>query len=231
MNKVDRLPHVDVARDHNPVDRRADDRVLEIQLRLPQGRLVLADLRGGGLELGLDDLELGFGRGDGRGLGVLLGLGGLVLGDGGVVGDLGGILVHLRDQLLLPQLALAQEVAAAVNHGYLRLGRLGARRRQGGPGVLQVRAGLLHHGLLVEHLGARGVDLGLGLIDLGLEDVRVDASDDLPLLHLRVEVGVELPDVPRHLRADLHRDHGVERAGSRDGGDEGAAGDGGRPER
>ena len=205
--------------------------MLEVELRLPQRGLALTHLRPRGVELGLGDLELGFGRADGGGLGGLLGLGGLVLGDGRVVGHLGGVLVRLSDQLLLPQLALAQEVAATVHHGHLRLGRLGARRGEGGAGVFQVRPRLLHHRALVEHLGPRGLDLGLGLVDLGLEDVRVDARDDLPLLHLRVEVGMELPDVPRHLRADLHRDHGVERAGGRDGGDEGAAGDGGGPER
>ena len=60
----------------------------------------------------------------------------------------------------------------------LRLGQRGA-------GVLDVGAGLLDLRLLVEHGGVGGLEVGLRLVDLGLEDLGIDPGDDLALLHDR----------------------------------------------
>src|SRR5262249_36599924 len=77
--------------------------------------------------------------------------------------------------------------------------------------------------LLVEHGRLGRLEIGLGLIDLGQEDVRVDPRNDLVLLHDRVEVDQEILDLTGHLTTDLHRDDGVEIAHSRDGRGKGAA--------
>src|SRR6185312_1787843 len=69
------------------------------------------------------------------------------------------------------------------------------------------------------------------LVDLRLEDLRVDAGDDLVLLHLGVEVGVELLDLTGDLGADLDRDHRVQGAGGGDCRRDGAACDGGGAKR
>ena len=82
-------------------------------------------------------------------------------------------------------------------HRDLRLGGLGPGDGQRGAGIAEVGPGSLDGGLLVEHGGLRGVDLRLGLVDLGLEDLGVDAGDDLVLLDLGVEVGEELLDLAR----------------------------------
>ena len=109
------------------------------------------------------------------------------------------------------------QIALGVHHGDLRLRRLrlalGVRRA----GVLDVCAGTLDLGLLVEDRGLGGSEVGLRLVDLRLEDVGVDARDDLALLHDRVEVDEELFDLPRNLAADLDGDDRVEVAGRRDG--------------
>src|SRR5439155_15413256 len=77
--------------------------------------------------------------------------------------------------------------------------------------------------------GLGGIDVGLGLGDLGLEDLGVDAGDDLVLLHDRVEVGEQLLDLAGDLAADLHEDHRVEVAGGRHGRGQGSALDPGGP--
>src|SRR5262249_8081074 len=53
--------------------------------------------------------------------------------------------------------------------------------------------------------------------------------DDLVLLHHRVEVGVEVLDLPGDLAAHLHRGDGVQVAGGGDGGGEGTSLDLGGP--
>src|SRR5258705_455514 len=115
---------------------------------------------------------------------------------------------------------LAAEVALAVHHRHLRLERLGVGRREGGARALLIGPRLFDDRLLVEDHGLRPVELGLGLVDLRLEEIGVDAGDDLPLAHRGVEVDEHLLDLPRDLRADLHGDDGVESAGGRDGGGE-----------
>src|SRR5207247_1806933 len=95
--------------------------------------------------------------------------------------------------------------------------------------VLDVCAGTLDLGLLVEDRGLGGSEVGLRLVDLRLEDVGVDARDDLALLHDRVEVDEELFDLPRNLAADLDGDDRVEVAGRRDGSGEGTTLDARQP--
>jgi hypothetical protein len=78
--------------------------------------------------------------------------------------------------------------------------------------------------------GALGVGLqlgngGLGLVDLCLEERRVEHGDDLPTPHLRVEVGRERPDGAGDLRAHLDRRDRLNGAGRIDAIDDRAAAD------
>ena len=132
--------------------------------------------------------------------------------------------------LLGEQLRLAVEIALGVDDRDLGLGRLGLRLGIGGARVLDVGAGPLDLRLLIQHRGLGRLDVGLRLIDLGREDVRVDPRDDLVLLHDRVEVDQEVFDLAGNLAPDLHRDDRVEIAGGRDRGGEGTALDADRPE-
>ena len=70
---------------------------------------------------------------------------------------------------------------------------------------------------------AKPLEVGLGanqvrasLLDLRLEEGRIEARQHLPLAHQRVEIGVQLLDGARHLRADLNRRDGLQRAGRAD---------------
>src|SRR5207237_4308001 len=63
------------------------------------------------------------------------------------------------------------------------------------------------------------------LLELRLEERRIEPRDNRSLLHDRVEIGAEPGDVPRHLAADLHRRHRLERAGRADRVDDVAARD------
>ena len=60
-------------------------------------------------------------------------------------------------------------------------------------------------------------------LDLRLENRGVEPGDDLPLLHDRVEVGVELLDDARHLGADRDGGDRLQRAGGADPVDDVAA--------
>ena len=182
-------------------------------------------------ELGLGDLEGRLGRAHAGLLRLLLRLVRVVLGQRGVVHRLRGILVRLGDEPLDAQVALPPQVALGIDDRHLPLGGLGAGDGLGRARVAEVGPGALHGGLLVEHRGLRGIDLRFRLVDLGLEDLRVDAGDDLALLDLGVEVGVELLDLAGDLGADQDRDHRVERAGGGDGRGDRAACDRGGAER
>jgi hypothetical protein len=204
--------------------------VLEVELGLPQSRLVLADLGHGRQELGLGDLEGRLGRSHACLLRLLLRLVRVVLGERGVVDRLGCILVGLGDEALDAQVALPPQVALGIDHRHLTLGGLGAGDGLGRARIAEVGLGTLHGGLLVEHRRLCGIDLRFDLVDLGLEDLRVDAGDDLVLLDLGVEVGVELLDLAGNLGADQDRDDRVQRAGGGDGRGDRAACDGGGAE-
>ena len=69
-------------------------------------------------------------------------------------------------------------------------------------------------------VGLRPDNVGVLLLDLGLDQRRVEPRDDLSLVDDRVEVGVELLDRAGHLGADIHGLHGLERAGRRNGVDD-----------
>jgi hypothetical protein len=62
-------------------------------------------------------------------------------------------------------------------------------------------------GLGREHRGARRVEVGLHLAQPLLEGLGVELRDQLAGLHLRVEVGVQLLDLARDLRAHLYLRH------------------------
>ena len=68
-------------------------------------------------------------------------------------------------------------------------------------------------------------DVGALLLDVRLEQRRVEPRDHLPLLHDRVEVGVEILNDAADLRAHLDGRHGLERAGRGHDVDDVAAGD------
>jgi hypothetical protein len=128
--------------------------------------------------------------------------GGLVRDRRVVLGDR-RVDVRLADDAALGQLARAVELR-------LRLPLVDLRAQARGLTRLQRRLGLGH---------------------VGPEPRRVDLGYHLPFLDLAVEVGAQLRDRARHLGADLHRHHGVERSGGRHRGLDGAAIDARRPER
>ena len=74
-------------------------------------------------------------------------------------------------------------------------------------GFLPVEGGRAHP--------SRRVELAPRLADLRLEDLGVDAGDELSLLDGRVEVDEELADLPRDLRADLDGGDGIQVARGR----------------
>jgi hypothetical protein len=84
------------------------------------------------------------------------------------------------------QLLLPSEIAESVHDSDLRLHGLCVSPREGGPRILEVCPGLGDDGALIEHSGARGIRLGFGLVDLGLEELRIDQSNDLPSRHAAV---------------------------------------------
>ena len=117
-----------------------------------------------------------------------------------------------------------------------------ARRRARGVDVLlrqQLRLGQLIRALCFElripELHLRLVDLRLQprdgrarLLDLALEQRLIERGDHLPTLDHLVEVGADRGDRPRHLRPDFDGIERQERAGGIDGGDDIAAGCGGK---
>jgi hypothetical protein len=107
-------------------------------------------------------------------------LGDRALGRGRARGGARRVGVRLGDELALEQLLRALVLLARVAERGLRLDQVGPGRGQG-------------------RLGAR---------DVGLDQLRVDAGEDVAFLHRRVEVGVELEHAARDLAADLH---GLER--------------------
>ena len=102
--------------------------------------------------------------------------------------------------------------------------RLGQRRSR----VLDVGARPLDLGLLVEHGRAGRLQVGPRLVDLGLEDLGVDAGDDLVFFTTELKSTRSSLIWPETWLPDLDGDDGVEVAGGGDGGGEGAALDGGR---
>ena len=135
-----RLPDVDIAGDDQSVDRRADDRVLKVDLVLVERGARLSDLRLRRADLCVDRSDV----------------------------DLGGLQFALWNQLPARQL--------------LRAGEL--------------RAGVLETDLEAVEIGLRADQVGARLFDLGLEEGRVESSEDLTLLHQRVEIGIQVLQRP-----------------------------------
>ena len=165
----DRLPGVDGPRHDHAVHRRPDLRVHEVQPRLLERGLLLADRGLGRLELGLGHLERRLGRRDlglGRarlrlarrqlGLrrperrlpGALLGPGRLELGLRGVEGRLGLVALALRDELLSREVDPAVELEPRVARGRGVPGNVGLGGGDDRPRVLDV--------------GPHPLDVGLG---------------------------------------------------------------------
>ena len=148
-----------------------------------------------------------------------------------VVHGLGSVEVAARDQLLAEQVLLAVEIARrASRRAELDLAVWARALARAARALLDLGAGALDLGALIEHGGLRCLELRPHLGQLGLEGRGVDARDELPALHLGVEVGEQLPDLARDLGAHLDRDHRIEVAGGGDGRGDRAAGDGGGPE-
>ena len=129
---------------------------------------------------------------------------------------LGGVLVAPGDELPRQELGLVIQVAPGVEEGDLSLCGLGPGARQRCAGVVNVGPRPLDVGRLVQHRGVGALEVGLGLTDLRLEDVGIDAGDELVLLDPRVEIGEELPDLSGDLGPHLDGDDGVQVPGRRD---------------
>src|SRR6185369_17133710 len=120
------------------------------------------------------------------------GLRGVHQRDVGVVGGLGGIQLLLRHNTSLREADGAVIILLGLDRGGLRLGNVCPCGSYVGNGVRQV---------------------GLGLKQLSLENRGIDAGDDLPLLYLRVEVGIDLGNGAGGLRTDLNGGDGIDGAG------------------
>ena len=106
----------------------------------------------------------------------------------GAHGHFRGFELGLRDQLLLRQLPRASQLRSR---------------------VIERHAQPLEIGLGANQVCAR-------LLDLRLKEGRIEARQHLALAHERIEVGVELLDGARHLRADLNGRDGLELTGGAD---------------
>jgi len=83
------------------------------------------------------------------------------------------------------------QVALGIDERDSRLFGSGPSAVEGGGGVAQFFLGAFDAGPLDVHVGARDIQLGLGLTHLGFEGLRVDARNDLAGLDLGVEVRQE----------------------------------------
>ena len=184
--------------------------MVKVHPSLVESGFFLSDLRFGRLELGLGHPELCLAGPDRGGQGLFLGAIGLELRHQRIMGGLGGVLVALGDELFPPELGLANHIALRVQDGDLGLRSLSPAHGQSGARALHICPGPFHEGLLVQDGGGRRFDIRLGLIDLRLKDVGVDARDELILLDLRVEVGKEVLDLPGDLGPHLDRNDRVE---------------------
>jgi hypothetical protein len=190
-----RLSRLDRFLDHDAVHRRADGGAVEVHLGLSELRLALPDQR-------LDVADLRLARRE-------LCLGGLQLLARGFGPRLRLVERRRRDEILLEQALVALELALGLSRADLRAGNL--RLQRGDVGALG------------QHGGARRLEVRHRLVHAQVERVGVDARDDLAFLDLGVEIDMELLDLPRYLRAHLHRGHRVHRAGGGDGSGDGAA--------
>ena len=153
----DGLADVHAPGNDDPVDRRGDDRVLPVDDHLVERGAGLRLLRAGRPEVGVRRLQ----------------------------GDLGRVVIGVRDELPVVKRGRLFELHFGVPHG--------------------------HHGSL--GIGSGFAECRTGRLDLGVEERWVEPRDYLALVHDAVEVGSQLADGARHLRAYLRRDNRLERTG------------------
>ena len=82
--------------------------------------------------------------------------------------------------------------------------------------VLQLYFALLQIALRLGQIRLCLRQIGAGLLQLRLEERRIEPRDHLSFAHDRIEVGAEPGDVARHLASHLHGRHRLERAGRAD---------------
>ncbi len=121
---------------------------------------------------------------------------------GRIDGDFGGVEIALRDQVARRQLHGSRKLLLRIQKLHPCALELAQRPRQ---------------------VGARLNQVGLHLLELRVEQRRVQTRDHLALLDDGVEVGAKPRDVPRHLAADLNGRDGLKRAAGADGIDNVAA--------
>ncbi len=111
------------------------------------------------------------------------------------------VILRLRRNLFLEEFAVAIEI------------QLGLVERRFGP--LRLCAGVVEPRLLHHDVGLESCEFGFRFFHLRVEDGRIDARDDLPRLHLGVEIGKQFLDLAGDLRSDLDGDKGAQRAAGR----------------
>ena len=114
-----------------------------------------------------------------------------------------------RNVVLLHQGSFALVVAQCIRQGHVDTADFRLLRNE--PGA-RYRDGAV-----------RGVLVRACLVDAQIEGRRVDASDDLVLLYLRIEIGIDLLHLTGNLRTDLHGGYGIQRSARRHDGGERAA--------
>ncbi len=195
------LPGIHLAGDHNAIDGRGDAGVFQVQLGLFQAALGLPDLGFGRRFLDFGGIPRFLHFVDGGLRDVCLRIARFPVGDSDIVGRLGAFELVIRDnragrQPLLP-------VGRDLGSPFAGQGLRGQRLLAVGRGLRSADIGLgLLHGRLrrcQRRLGA--VQRGLGLVHSLLEWQRVDFGQELPLLHLAVEVRVEGCHHARNLTA------------------------------
>ena len=130
------------------------------------------------------------------------------------VAQVGARLVELRQRLgeLAPGLfhrgAAERAVATALSRSVSEISRC-CEDFGGAPGLA---LGIFGGHLQARDIGARRRHIGLGLRHRGLEQRRIDLGDPLALLHLGIEIGVQLLDAAGNLAADIDGDHRLQAA-------------------
>ena len=167
--------------DHDAAHGRHDARAPQIHLGLSHQRAALrhGGLRGFDLRFGHTQLRL-------RAFERLF---------GGGHRSAGAVGLALGDEALVDQAQVAFVNAAGLG----QIGLSARHRRPRGVGI----------GLRGQHVGTGSVQVGLGRTHAVFVRGRVDLGYQLPGLHLAVEIGKQLFDLPRNLRADRHLRHRV----------------------
>ena len=107
----------------------------------------------------------------------------------------------LRHKLLVDQALGARIVALRLAQIHLCARDLGLRRER--------------IGLRCQHSGLRGLQVGLRGAHPEVKSLRVDLRQQLPGLHLVIEIHQHIANLPANLRAHGDQRHGIDRAGCR----------------